>query len=372
MKNISSRRISNTPFKLFVENAGVKNYTIYNRTYLATVFDTLESDYLHLNEYVQIWDVCCQKQIEISGNNALDFIQKFTPRDLSVLNLDKCLYIPIVNQFGKIMNDPVIYKIENNKYRLSMSDSDLYFFFQGFSLGLDINLCIPEVYTIAIQGPKSELLIRKVFGKNISNINNFQIKKTIFNDNEILISKTGFSSFGGYEIYIYNIETSKNLWEKFFLLGKEFNLRVGCPNLIDRIEGGLLSYGNDMDFNDTVLESGLERFCDLNSDINCIGIESLRNELKGGIKKIIKYFLIEGGNLGICDKPWDIMHDKKKIGYITSSAYSPSLKQNVSIGMINFEFSQIKGKIEIVTPLGIYLSKIYSKLLKYLRNSREA
>ena len=79
MKNISSRRISNTPFKLFVENAGVKNYTIYNRTYLATVFDTLESDYLHLNEYVQIWDVCCQNRLK-SLENALDFIQKFTPR----------------------------------------------------------------------------------------------------------------------------------------------------------------------------------------------------------------------------------------------------------------------------------------------------
>ena len=373
MKNTSSRRINETPFKTFIENAGVKDYTIYNRTYLATVFDTLENDYVHLNKYVQIWDVSCQKQVEVSGNNALDFIQKLTPRDLSILNLEKCLYIPIINQFGKILNDPVIFKIDNNKYRLSMSDSDLYLLLQGFSLSMDfnINLTMPEIYTIAVQGPKSKDLIEKIFGKNVSDLKKFQITSTIYEYSEIFISKTGFSSSGGYEIYLDNSEVSKNLWKKIFILGNEFNIKVGCPNLIDRIEGGLLSFGNDIDFNDTALESGLSHFCDLNTDIDCVGIYALRDELKYGIKKIIRYFIIESDKIGVCDQPWDIIYNDKKIGYITSSAYSPSFNKNVSIGMVNYEFSNIKFTVEIRTPFGLYPAKVYSKPLKYYRNTKE-
>ena len=374
MINTSSRRIKQTPFMSYIENAGVKNYTVYNRTYLATVFDSLKNDYIHLNNYVQLWDVSCQKQLEISGVNALKFIQKFTPRDLSDLDIGKCIYAPIVDKFGKILNDPVIYKLDQNKYRLSISDSDLFLLFNGFSLGMgfDINLSQPKNYTIAVQGPKSNELIKKVFSKEISDIKYFQIVDLLYKNKEVLVSKTGFSSCGGYEIYIPNTQLSQNLWEEIFSLGQEFNIRVGCPNLIDRIEGGLLSFGNDMTYNDTALESGLERFCDLNKNIDCLGADSLRNELKNGLKKIIRYIIIDSDDIGICNVPWGIYYNNEKIGYITSSAYSPSFNKNVSIGMVDYEYSNIKDDIKVVSPSGSYSGKLYSKPFKFFRKIKES
>ena len=374
MNNTFSRRIKKTPFVDYLKKADVKSYTVYNRTFLATIFDTLESDYIHLNNHVQIWDVSCQKQIQISGLNALDMIQKITPRDLSNFNKNKCYYLPAVNKLGKMLNDPILYQFDTNNYRLSISDSDLVHLFYGLSgvLNIDVKIDELEIFTIAIQGPKAEDLISLVFNKKIASLKYFEIQKTLYIDEQIIISKTGFSSPGGFEICISNKELAKKLWEKIFLLGKNFFIKVGCPNLIDRIEGGLLSYGNDINVSNSPLESGLSRFCDLDKDIDCIGIESIRNERNKGIKKIIKYFLIDCDDIGICNDPWLISYKNMTVGEITSSAHSPYFKKNVAIGMINFEHSKTDENLEIITPFGIFSAKLFSKPLKFLRESKES
>ena len=368
MLNTSSRRISETPFRYYIENAGVKSYTVYNRTYLATIFDNLENDYLHLNKYVQIWDVSCQKQIQISGNDSSKLIQKITPRDLREIKIGKCYYIPVSDPKGKILNDPILIKISDDVFRLSLSDSDLMLWLMGLLTGLKYNVKLEnlEIYTIAIQGPLSQALMEKVFGSDICKLKHFDISINNFSEDEVLISRTGFSSTDGFEIYISDINLCKPIWEKLFEKGVELNIKVGCPNLIDRIEGGLLSYGNDINIFDSVLESGLLKFCNINSDIDCLGINSIRNEYKNGIKKLIKYFLIDSNNIGICNKPWSIMIGDNIIGQITSSAFSPLFKKNVAIGMIDTKYTD-KDNYYIKTESGKFYADMFSKPLKSYR-----
>ena len=120
-----SPRIRSTPFTERVKAAGVKAYTVYNHMLLPTVFNSLEEDYHHLKKNVQVWDVSVERQIEIQGPDSQTLIQMITPRDLSKMRDDQCYYIPVVDDSGGMLNDPVAVKHSQNKWWISIADSDL-------------------------------------------------------------------------------------------------------------------------------------------------------------------------------------------------------------------------------------------------------
>ena len=350
-----SRRIKQTPFTEILKSNGVKNYTVYNRTLLATVFASLIEDYKHLKSSVQIWDVSCQTQIEITGNDSFSLIQSITSRDISSISTSRCMYIPIVDINGKIINDPVLIKINNNSYRLSCSDSDLYLWILGLISGrsLEVKIIKKNIFTLAVQGPKSKDLMLKVFGENINNLKFFGVDKFKLFQEYFLISRTGFSKQGGFEIYIEEEKNCIPLWNILFESGKAFDVRAGCPNLIERIEAGLLSYGNDMTESNSPLECGLDRFCSFTDKINYFGKESLLTEKGRGVLKVIRSISIEASSLPLCTEPWPIMLNNKEVGKITSSAYSPDFKTNVSLGMVDSDYlsNDINLKVEILSDL---------------------
>ena len=323
----TSNRIKSTPFTSRNNMAGVKKYSVYNNTLIPTVFKSLKSDYFHLIKHVQIWDVCCQKVIEVRGNNALSLMKYLFCRDFSKIVSGKSYYAPIVNFEGGLLNDPVVFCVDKDHFLISLSDSDLFNWVSAINHTKEFHADVNEtdILTIAIQGPKSEKLISKIFGEEIKSLKYFNFKNFSFNKESLIISKTGFSKQSGYEILLKNPKNGTLLWDLLIEKGKEFNIRVGCPNMIERVENNLLSYGNEMTNNDTPYDCGLGNFCNLDADYEFIGKYTLLKQKKVGFKKDIYKIHF---NLDIDDKPiffnnLPVFIKDIEIGRATSIVWSP-------------------------------------------------
>ncbi len=143
---------------------------------------------------------------------------------------------------------------------------------------------------------------------------------------------------GGFEIYLNGSHLGEPLWDLIWEKGQTFNISPGCPNLIERIEGGLFSYGNEMTRENNPLEMGLGKYCKLDGSIDFLGLKSLQKIVSNGIKRQIRGVLFEGGRCTTCSIPWPIMVGDKKVGDITSAIWSPRLEANVGLSMIDREF----------------------------------
>ena len=278
-----SRRIRRTPFTSSVEKYGVTGFSVVNHTLLPKSFqNSIEEDYLHLQEYAQIWDVGCQRQVEIKGKDALKLIELMTPRSISGLKPGKCLYIPLTDENGGIINDPILIKKSTDHYYLSVADSDVLLWARGLAIGLRLNVRIrePDIWPLAIQGPRAADVLAKVFGERIHSIKRFNFDYFSLDGSSQLIAKTGYSRIGGYEIYLSRPELGASLWETILEVGRSENIRPGSPNIIDRVEAGLLSYGNEMTVENTPLECNMDKFVDINKQENYIGKKMLLRQIK--------------------------------------------------------------------------------------------
>ena len=346
MKNFyisKSRRLRSTPFTKKIEEQGVKSYTVYNHMLLPTSFSNVDEEYLHLKKDVQLWDVSVQREIEISGKDAHQLVQLMTCRDLSKSKVGNCYYVPLIDSNGGMVNDPLIYKIEDNIWRVCIADSDVLLYAKGIAAGKKLNVKIFEanIDTLAVQGPKSFKLMEDVFGKEICELKFFKYNFFKFENNKFLISRSGFSKQGGYEIHVENIKAGLELYDYFFKVGKKYNIKPGAPNHAERIEGGLLSYGNDMLISDNPFECGFEKLVHLNTNVEFIGKDSLKKILEKGVKKKLIGVKINSESLNLTSV--DLLDKNKQIiGELRSAAFSPTFKKIVGIAMINKEHCKNK------------------------------
>ena len=354
MKNYSiakSRRIRSTPYTSRIEKQGVTSYTVYNHMLLPAAFGSIEDSYHHLKKDVQVWDVAAERQVEISGKDSAKLIQLMTCRDLTKSKIGRCYYCPIIDDSGNLVNDPVVLKLAEDKWWVSIADSDVIFFAKGLASGnkFDVKIFEPNVDIIAIQGPKSFSLMEKIFGKAITELKFFGFDYYNFKGVKHLIARSGWSKQGGFEVYVENTQSGLDLYDQLFEMGKEFNVKPGCPNLIERIESGLLSYGNDFDNNDNPFECGFEKYVSLESNINFLGKDKLKKIKSEGIKKKLMGVEIEAKNISLTGSVDIMNNDGKSIGELRSACYSPHFKKAIGIAMINEPFCKASetGKLEI-------------------------
>ena len=349
-----SRRVRRTPFSDGVEAAGVKGYTVYNHMLLPTVFDSVESDYHHLKRHVQVWDVSCERQVQIKGPDARRLIQFLTPRDLSGLREDRCMYIPVVDQGGGMLNDPVLIEAGFETYWISIADSD--FLLWALAVAgcndFDVEISEPDVSPLGVQGPRAGELLGRVFGGAVNGLRFFGCGRFAWEGQELLISRSGYSKQGGFEIYVEGSDLGMPLWDALFAAGEDLQVRAGCPNLIERVEGGLLSYGNDMTRENSPLECGLGRYVSQNQLDTCFGGRALREELEAGSAQMIRAVAIEG-DLPPCDRAWPLYADGRQVGQVTSAAWSPDFATNVAIGMVARTHWDAGSVLEVETQDGM-------------------
>lgn len=358
-----SRRLRRTPFSDGVEAAGVKAYTVYNRMLLPTVFESPEADYHHLKNHVQVWDVACERQVELRGPDASKLMQMLTPRDLRGMMPGQCYYVPIVDETGGMLNDPVAVKLSEDRWWISIADSDLLYWVKGIANGwrLDVLVDEPDVSPLGIQGPKADDLLERVFGETVRSIRFFRFGWYQFEGRDIAIARSGYSKQGGFEIYVEGSDIGMPLWNRLFEAGEDLNVRAGCPNLIERIEGGLLSYGNDMTDDNTPHECGLGKFCNTHTAIGCIGRDALLRVATEGPVQQIRPIALHGDAVPGCDRPWPVLAGGQKVGQVTSAAWSPDFQTNVAIGMIRMTHWDAGTRLEVETPDGMRQAMVQDK-----------
>nr|WP_174824959.1 dimethylsulfoniopropionate demethylase [Ruegeria arenilitoris] len=358
-----SRRLRRTPFSDGVEAAGVKGYTVYNRMLLPTVFESVEADYRHLKTHVQVWDVACERQVELRGPDAARLMQMLTPRDLRGMLPGQCYYVPIVDETGGMLNDPVAVKLADDRWWISIADSDLLLWVKGLANGyrLDVLVDEPDVSPLAVQGPKADDLMARVFGDRVRDIRFFKFDMFQFEGRDLAIARSGYSKQGGFEIYVEGGDVGMPLWNALFAAGEDLQVRAGCPNLIERIEGGLLSYGNDMTDDNTPHECGLGKFCNTHTAIGCIGRDALLRVAKEGPVQQIRPIAIEGDAVPPCDRPWPVYGGGKRVGQVTSATWSPDFQTNVSIGMLRLSHWDPGTQVEVETPSGMRTAIVQDK-----------
>lgn len=331
-----SRRLRRTPFSDGVEAAGVKAYTVYNHMLLPTVFRSVQEDYRHLKEAVQVWDVACERQVEVRGPDAGRLVQLLTPRDLRSMQPGQCYYIPIVDETGGMLNDPVAVKLTEDRWWISIADSDLLYWVKGLAYGyrLDVLIDEPDVSPLAVQGPRADDLMAAVFGEQVRQIRFFRFVPLSFQGRDLVVARSGYSKQGGFEIYVEGEDIGMPLWNALMEAGKDMDVHAGCPNAIERIEAGLLSYGNDMTDDNTPHECGLGRFCNTHTAIGCIGRDALLRVAAEGPVKQIRAISIAGDPVPACDRYWPLLADGKVVGRVSSAAWSPDFNTNVAVGMV--------------------------------------
>ena len=343
-----SRRLRSTPYTNRIESQGVTAYTIYNHMLLPASFGNLEKEYFHLKEHVQIWDVAAERQVQIMGKDSAKLVQLMTCRNLSKAKVGRCYYAPIIDEKGGTLNDPVALKLEEDKWWLSLADSDIGLYAKGIASGLSLQVDIsePDVNIMAVQGPKSFKLMEKVLGKKITELKFFGFDYYTFKENKFLIARSGWSKQGGYEVYVENRKAGQMLYDELFSAGKEFSVEPGCPNLIERIESSLLSAGNDFDSEDNPYECGFDKYIDVDSDINYLGKKALIKISKEGINKKLMGVLIEMDKIEVTESI-PLYNNNNIVGDLRSGTYSPNLKKVVGIAMVKKEYWDKKTPIEL-------------------------
>ncbi len=340
-----SRRTRETPFTRRVEAAGVKGYTVYNHMLLPTFFESNEVDYWSLCNDVQVWDVSCERQIEVKGPDSERLIQLMTPRDISKAVVGQGLYAPLCDENGGIVNDPVLVKFAPGDWWISIADSDVRLWARGLAhgLGLDVRIREADIWPLAVQGPKAEELVTRVFGDEVPGIRFFRSKMLEFRGKEMMVMRSGYSKQGGFEIYLNDPELAEPLWDELFEQGQDLNVRAGGPNLIERIESGLLSYGNDMTLAHNPFECGLDNFIDLDADIESISLPALRKIKGQHVHQLVGIVFDEMMQID----SYDIRHDGRVVGDIRSLVWSPRYLRHLAMAMIKREFLSQQQSVSI-------------------------
>lgn len=347
-----SKRTRTTPFTRRVEAAGVKAYTVYNHMLLPCVFESPEADYWHLCEHVQVWDVSAEVQVEITGPDAAKLVQLMTPRDLSKIDLLQGKYAPMCDVSGFILNDPIVIKHADDRWWISLADSDIKLWAKGLAqgYGFDVEIFEPTVYPLAVQGPKSDELMSRVFGEQVRDIRFFRGEMLEFMGEKIYVARSGWSKQGGFEIYLHQPALAEPLWDALFTHGADLNVRAGCPNGIERVESGLLSYGSDMDQNHTPFDCGLDSYLNLDADIDSLSLPALRAKAGKQTVKLVGLVFEEKVDLSSNANSaggLDVIHQQKLVGEITSQAWSPRYSKQLALAMMEISFLESNSSIEI-------------------------
>ena len=343
---------------------GAKGFSVYNHMYIPRDFGNPEQNFWNLINDAILCDVAVERQVEITGPDAAEFVQLLTPRDLSKLSIGQCKYVLITNHEGGLLNDPVLLRLAENHFWLSLGDSDILLWAQGVAINSRLNVTIkePDVSPLQLQGPKSIDVMKSLFGESIINIKYYWLIETELNGIPLVVSRTGWSSELGYEIYLRDGSRGNELWELIMEAGKKFNLQPGHTSSIRRIEGGMLSYHADADINTNPFELGMDRLVNLDNDNKFIGKDALIRIKEKGIKRkqvgiIIDCDPLEGPNTTF----WPILKNNNNIGKVTSAVYSPRLKKNIALGMVDIDHNEINTLFEIEILNNLYNARVVEK-----------
>lgn len=334
---------------------GAKGFSVYNHMYIPRDFGDPEQNFWNLVNDAILCDVAVERQVEITGPDAARFVQMLTPRDLSKMAVGQCKYVLITNAEGGILNDPVLLRLAENHFWLSLADSDVLLWAQGVAVhsGMDVRIGEPDVSPLQLQGPKSGRIMQALFGDEIMDLKYYWLRELDLDGIPLIVSRTGWSSELGYELYLRDGSMGDALWERIMAVGVEYGLKPGHTSSIRRIEGGMLSYHADADIHTNPFELGLDRLVNLDMEADFIGKSALKRIHDTGITRKQVGLIIDADPLtGPNTRFWPINVSGQEVGKVTSAVYSPRLERNIALAMIAVEHARIGLQVEVVLPSG--------------------
>ena len=357
-------QIRKSPFFDATVRWGAQGFSVYNHMYIPRDFGDPEQNFWNLVNSAILCDVSVERQVEITGPDAATFVQTLTPRNLSKMEVGQCKYILITNADGGLLNDPILLRLAENRFWISLADSDILLWAQGVAVhsNLDVIIKEPDVSPLQLQGPKSGEIMTALFGEDIAELKYYWLRELDLDGIPLVVSRTGWSSELGYELYLQDGSRGDELWEKIMATGKPLGLKPGHTSTIRRIEGGMLSYHADADISTNPYELGFDRLVSLDIDANFIGKTALKRIQSNGISRK-QIGLIIGGDPLL--KPntsfWPITKDEIEIGKVTSAVYSPRLKQNIALAIVAIEHTDIGSELDVTTSSGRAKAKIVER-----------
>jgi len=357
-------QIRKSPFFDATVRWGAKGFSVYNHMYIPRDFGDPEQNFWNLVERAILCDVAVERQVEITGTDAARFTQLLTPRDLTNCAVGQCKYVLITNADGGILNDPVLLRLGHNHFWLSLADNDVLLWAQGVAVnaGMDVSITEPDVSPLQLQGPNSGKIMQTLFGESIAELRYYWLRKTELDGIPLIVSRTGWSSELGYELYLRDGSRGDELWEKIMTAGAAHGLAPGHTSTIRRIEGGMLSYHADMDINTNPYELGLDRLVNLDADINFVGKSALQKIREAGVSRKQVGIEIDGDPLGGPNTTfWPVLKDEKKIGQVTSAIYSPRLKRNIALAMVSTDYAKPGTQVDVLQTTATTNATIVNK-----------
>ena len=357
-------QIRKSPFFDATIRWGAKGFSTYNHMYIPRDFGDPEENFWNLINDAILCDVAVERQVQIKGPDAGKFVQMMTPRDLSKMSVGQCKYVILTNQYGGILNDPVLLKISDDCYWFSLADSDVLFWAQGLAANtkFDVDICEPDVSPLQLQGPKSREIMINLFGENISDLKYYWFKPFKLNGIDLIVSRTGWSSELGYEIFLLNSKDGDKLYQTIMESGQQMGLKPGHTSTIRRIEGAMLSYHADMDINTNPFELGLDRFIDIDRDFDFVGKEALIEIKRKGVNRQQVGLEIKSDPMpGPNTRFWEIKIKDSTLGKVTSAVYSPRLKKNIALAMLEKRYSKIGTEVQVISESDILPAEVVEK-----------
>ena len=349
-------QIRKSPYFDATVNWGATAFSVYNHMYIPRDFGDPEQNFWNLLNSAILCDVAVERQVQITGPDASQLVQFLTPRDLSKMAVGQCKYALITNADGGILNDPIILRVGENKYWISLADSDVLLWAQGVAVnaGLDVHICEPDVSPLQLQGPRSMDIMKALFGDDIGELKYYWLRSVTLDGMELIISRTGWSSELGYEIYLQDSSRGTDLWDAVMSAGQPFGLKPGHTSTIRRIEGGMLSYHADMDNMTNPFELGLDRLVALDSDADFIGKSALCAIRDKGVTRKQIGLIIDGEAFaGPNTRFWPVICNDLVVGKVTSAVYSPRLEKNIAMAMIELASFEADGAVSVETSSGL-------------------
>ena len=347
-------RIKKSPFFEKAVEYGATEFHPYNGMWMPVGYDSPVNEYWNVLERASLWDVGVQKCVEIAGPDAEAFMQLLTPRDITTIEPGRCAYVFLTNQDGGVLNDPVMLRIAEDRFWLSTADSDMYLWAKGVSAfaGHEVEIATPHVYPMQLQGPRSAEIMVDIFGEEILDLRYYRWMRSSVDGIDVVISRTGYSSELGYEVYLLGEARGGELWEILMTAGKPYGISPGSPNRIRRIEGGVLDYASDITPDENPLELGLDRLIAWDTDfLGKAALEKVRDE--GVPRRLIGLFLDGPALQKNNEHRWPVTSASTKVGFVTNAVHSPRLDRNIAFAMIDVPFDANDTVLTVETVEGV-------------------
>ena len=344
-------QIRKSPYSDAALRWGAQGFSVYNHMYIPRDFGDPVRNFWNLVNDAILCDVSVERQVQIMGPDAERFMQYLSCRDLSTCQVGQCKYVLITDQDGGIINDPIMLKLAEDHYWLSIADSDVLLWVKGLAVnaGMDIVIDEPDVSPLQLQGPKSRDILRAAFGDVPAELKYYWFTEYDWDGVPLIISRTGWSSELGYEIFLRDGTAGDLLWEYLMEIGRPLGLHPGHTSSIRRIEAAMLSYHADMTLKNNPFELGMDRLVNLDMEADFVSKSALTSIKEQGVSQLLVGLEIEGPPLaGSNDELWSITKGGQIVGRVTSAIYSPRLKKNIALAMVTRQYAEISTRAVIV------------------------